>query len=102
LGTVPEASELIEKIIKDELTRELGKSSLETLTIILYKSPIAKPEIDYIRGVNSNYILRNLLVRGLVEKISNPKDQNEWNGQIKDMIDSLPDDTLISIYDCHI
>jgi len=34
--------------------------------------------------------------------VSNPKDQNEWNGQIKDMIDSLPDDTLISIYDCHI
>jgi hypothetical protein len=34
--------------------------------------------------------------------VSNPKDQNEWNGQIKEMIDSLPDDTLISIYDCHI
>lgn len=78
LGTAPEFSETFAKMAREELSRDLGKSSLETLTIILYKNPIAKPEIDYIRGVNSNYILRSLLVRGLVEKIQNPKDQRSF------------------------
>jgi len=68
LGTNPVLSELIAEINKEELNRELGKAGLETLSIILYKGPINKKEIDYIRGVNSSYIIRNLLIRGLVEK----------------------------------
>ena len=51
-ATAPEASTLIEKITKDELTRDLGKAGLEVLSIILYKGPVARREIDYIRGVN--------------------------------------------------
>ncbi len=43
-------------------------SALETLSIIIYRGPITKKEIDYIRGVNSGFILRNLLIRGLIEK----------------------------------
>lgn len=70
LATAPEASELIEAMRKEELSKDLGKAGLETLSIILYKGPISKREIDYIRGVNSSYIIRNLLVRGLVEKES--------------------------------
>lgn len=72
LGTAPEASELIEAILKEELSKDLGRAGLETVSIILYKSPILKTEIDFIRGVNSQFILRNLLVRGLVERIPNP------------------------------
>lgn len=68
LKTNPEASALIEKLSKDELVKELTPSALETLTIILYRSPISKKEIDYIRGVNSGFILRNLLIRGLIQK----------------------------------
>jgi segregation and condensation protein B len=45
---------------------------------VLYKGPITRAEIDYIRGVNSNFILRNLQVRGLVEKIDNPADQRSY------------------------
>ena len=45
----------------------LKKASLETLSIILYKNTASRAEIDYIRGVNSSFILRNLLVRGLIE-----------------------------------
>jgi segregation and condensation protein B len=71
LGTAPEMSEIIEKISKEDLSRDLGKAALETLTIVLYKGPIARSEIDYIRGVNSNFILRSLLSRGLVERIQN-------------------------------
>ena len=74
LGTSPEASFLIEQLAKDELSGDLSKAALETLSIILYKGPISRSEIDYIRGVNSQFILRNLLVRGLIEKIDNPSD----------------------------
>jgi segregation and condensation protein B len=68
LGTHPEASALIEKITKEELSRDLGKAGLETLAVIAYKRSASKREIDHIRGVNSGFILRNLLVRGLVNR----------------------------------
>lgn len=68
LETAPEASEIIQKITKDELNREIGRAGLETLSLVLYHGPISRREIDYVRGVNSAFILRNLLVRGLVEK----------------------------------
>ncbi len=74
LGTSPEASELIETITKEELSKDLGKASLETLSIILYKGPVKRSDIDYIRGVNSTFILRNLLIRGLIEKMPAPHD----------------------------
>lgn len=68
LGTHPDASSLIEKLQKNELSRDLGRAGLETLSIVLYKGPISRREIDYIRGVNSSFILRNLLIRGLIER----------------------------------
>jgi segregation and condensation protein B len=74
LGITSELSSLIESIRKEEITKELTKSSLETLSIVLYKNGVSRSEIDYIRGVNSSFILRNLLVRGLIEKIVDPKD----------------------------
>lgn len=74
LATNSSASELIKKITKEEESLELGKAALETLSIILYKGPIRRSDVDYIRGVNSSFIIRNLLVRGLVEKKTDPKD----------------------------
>lgn len=68
LVTAPELSETIENIIKEERERDLGKAGIETLSIIAYKGPVTKKEIEYIRGVNSQYALRNLLLRGLVER----------------------------------
>lgn len=76
LGTTPETAVIIEKIIKDELDKDLGKAGLETLSIILYQGPIARSEIDYIRGVNSAYILRNMVMRGLIERVNDPKKRN--------------------------
>jgi len=78
LGTAKEFSSLIEKLTKDELSRDLGKAGLETLSIILYQGPITRAEIDYIRGVNSQFIVRNLLIRGLVERVDNPKDARSF------------------------
>jgi segregation and condensation protein B len=74
IGTNKELSSLIEEITKEEISRDLGKAGLETLSIILYQGPISRADIDYIRGVNSQFILRNLLVRGLVERIDNTAD----------------------------
>ncbi|MDB5194076.1 MAG: scpB [Parcubacteria group bacterium] len=67
-GTNPELSSLIEEMQKEELSRDIGRAGLETLSIVLYKGPVSRREIDYIRGVNSGFILRNLLIRGLVER----------------------------------
>lgn len=69
LSTTPEMGPVIEALLKEELTKELGKAGLETLATVLYRGPILRSEINYLRGVNSNYILRNLLIRGLIEKV---------------------------------
>jgi segregation and condensation protein B len=75
LATAPEMKDFIGQIAKDEMSREIGKAGLETLSIILYNGPVSRREIDYIRGVNSTFILRNLCIRGLVEKETDNKDQ---------------------------
>ena len=71
LATAPEAAKHIEALRKEELSGEIGKSTLETLTTILYRAPILKSEIDYIRGVDSYFSLRMLLMRGLIERRKN-------------------------------
>lgn len=68
LATAPSLDALIEGLRRDELKRDIGKAGAETLAIVLYRGPIARAEIDRIRGVNSSFILRNLMVRGLVER----------------------------------
>ncbi|MFA5000955.1 MAG: SMC-Scp complex subunit ScpB [Candidatus Paceibacterota bacterium] len=78
LGTASEASPLIEQITKDELAKDLGKAALETLTLIIYEGPLSRAEIDYVRGVNSSFILRHLLVRGLVEREIDKKDARRF------------------------
>ncbi|MEK7634860.1 MAG: SMC-Scp complex subunit ScpB [Patescibacteria group bacterium] len=75
LATAPDMKDFIEQIAKDEMSREIGKAGLETLSIILYNGPVSRREIDYVRGVNSTFILRNLCIRGLVEKETDTKDQ---------------------------
>lgn len=67
MSTSPDNSEIIRDFIKDETTGELSRPSLETLTIIAYRGPITKAELEQIRGVNCSLILRSLLIRGLVE-----------------------------------
>lgn len=74
LTTAPAMSGLIEGLLKESLERDLGKAGLETLTLILYYGPITRARIDYIRGVNSTFSLRQLMIRGLVERIDNPND----------------------------
>jgi len=65
--SAPENSQIVQEFVHDETTGELSRPSLETLTIIAYRGPISKINLDRIRGVNCSLILRNLLLRGLVE-----------------------------------
>jgi len=65
--TSPEVRATVEKFVKEEVTGELTRASLETLTIIAYRGPVTRPEMEQIRGVNCSQILRNLLIKGLVE-----------------------------------
>jgi segregation and condensation protein B len=65
--TLADNSKLVKDYIKEETTGELSRAALETLTIIAYRGPVSRAEIEQIRGVNCAIILRNLLMRGLVE-----------------------------------
>jgi len=68
LVTAAEMSDVISELRKGELSQDIGKAGAETLAIVLYREPISRGEIDRIRGVNSAFILRNLMTRGLVER----------------------------------
>lgn len=73
LTTKPEFHYLGEKIVKEEFREELTPAALETAAVLAYAGPLPRSLIDYLRGVNSNYILRNLLVRGLVSRFPDPQ-----------------------------
>ena len=78
--TSADNSKLVKDYIKEETTGELTRPALETLTIVAYRGPISRAEIEQIRGVNCAIILRNLLMRGLVEgKEDKKKMQTSYN-----------------------
>lgn len=77
IATSPEHTAFIERVREEELQAHLGKAGLETLTVILYRGPIAKADIDYIRGVNSRATIRTLTTRGLIEGTPNPENKRQ-------------------------
>jgi len=78
LASAPELSELTQSFAKEEMQGELTKPSVETLAIIAYRGPVAKLELERIRGVNCSLILRNLLLRGLVEARRDSKKREDY------------------------
>jgi segregation and condensation protein B len=78
LRTAPQVAGKIEELRKEELSREVGRAGLEVLAAILYRGPLTRAEIDFIRGVNSSQTLRTLLIRGLLRKIENPRDERSF------------------------
>lgn len=73
-----EAAEVIEAVRRDEYSRDIGKAGLEALAAIIYRGPLSRSEIDFIRGVNSSQTLRTLLMRGLVRRVPNPRDERSF------------------------
>jgi len=78
LTTKPEVSSVIENLVKTEVHDSLTPATLETLSLVTYLGPISKSSLEYIRGVNSSFTLRNLLIRGLVERVPHPKKTNAY------------------------
>jgi len=73
LATKPEWRPILEALMKQEFHETLTPATLETLSLVAYLGPVPRVSIDYIRGVNSSFTLRNLLVRGLIERTPAPK-----------------------------
>ena len=78
LVTGNSVSKIVEDFAKEEFSEELTRAGLETLAIVAYKEPIKRSEIDYIRGVNSSFMIRNLLMRGLLERVRDQKDTRSY------------------------
>jgi len=76
LVSAGEHSEILRRFLKSDTSGELSQPSLEALTIIAYRGPVTKLELERIRGVNCSLIIRNLLLRGLIEE-SFDKQKNE-------------------------
>lgn len=69
LTTAPESAAFVERFLGLETSGRLSRAALETLAIILYRQPITRPQIDAIRGVNSDGVLKGLLLKGLVQEV---------------------------------
>lgn len=69
LVTDPESAEAVAKFLNEELRHDISEAALETLSIITYKQPVTRVEIEDIRGVASDQLLRNLLIRGLIQEV---------------------------------
>jgi segregation and condensation protein B len=66
--TAPESSDVVRRLLGLELTGKLSPAALETLAIVAYRQPVTRAQIEAIRGVSSDSVLRTLLNRGLVEE----------------------------------
>ena len=75
MRTSAETSGVVKKLRESELSRDLGKASIETLAVIAYQSGATRGEVDWVRGVNSSASLRTLLIRGLIEGKEDERDR---------------------------
>lgn len=69
LVTAPEAAPHIQRFLGLELSRPLSQAALEALSIVAYQQPVTRAQVEAIRGVNSDSVLRTLVGRGLVEGV---------------------------------
>jgi segregation and condensation protein B len=69
LTTAPEAAPLVERFLGLDATSHLSRAALEALAIIAYQEPATRPQIDAIRGVNSDGVLKSLLSKGLIQEV---------------------------------
>ena len=69
LTTAPELAPLVERFLGLEITSQLSRAALEALAIVAYQQPVTRPQVDAIRGVNSDGVLKSLLSKGLVQEM---------------------------------
>lgn len=80
--TKPEFESINQDLVKEEFREELSPASLETLSIVAYLGPVSRATIDFVRGVNSSFILRGLLMRGLIERQLNSERKNIYDYRV--------------------
>ena len=68
LTTAPELAALIQDFLNLDATTRLSPAALEALSIIAYQQPVTRPQVDAIRGVNSDGVMRSLLSKGLIQE----------------------------------
>lgn len=68
LTSAPQASALVERFLGLEATARLSRAALEALAIIAYRQPVTRPAVDAIRGVNSDGVMRSLLMKGMIQE----------------------------------
>jgi len=78
LSSNPANAPYVEKLFRSEFGEELSRAGLETIAVIAYQGPLTRAEIEYARGVNCSFILRSLLMRGLIERRDNPQDARSY------------------------
>lgn len=84
MASAPDNAKLIQDFLQTEVSGELTPASLETLTIIAYRSPIKKSDLEKIRGINCSLILRNLLIKGLIEeKNTSDNEESEYSPSLE-------------------
>lgn len=105
LATNPENASFIDDLVKSEIQENLSKAALEVLSIVAYRGPISRLDVEAIRGVNCTFTLRSLLMRGLLERVENPKDNRGYLYKVSfeflkklglDNINKLPDFEALS------
>ncbi len=69
LTTAPQAAEAVETFLGLESIQRLSRPAVETLSIIAYQQPVTRPQIEAIRGVNSDGVIKSLLTKGLIEEV---------------------------------
>jgi segregation and condensation protein B len=69
LTTSPEVGEVVERFLGLEITSHLSQAALEALSIVAYQQPVTRPQVDSIRGVNSDGVMKSLLHKGLIQDV---------------------------------
>jgi segregation and condensation protein B len=105
LATNPENAAFVDQLVKSEMQEALSRAALEVISIVAYRGPLTRSEIEAIRGVNSSYTVRSLMLRGLMERIENPNDSRGYLYKISfdflkklgiDSVEKLPDFETLS------
>jgi segregation and condensation protein B len=68
MTTAPETASLVQEFLNLDATSRLSPAALEALSIIAYRQPVTRPQVDAIRGVNSDGVIRSLLNKGLIQE----------------------------------
>lgn len=78
LASSSEVGESVANFLKKNLNEPLSNAALEVLSVIAYRGPVTRAQVEHIRGVNCSFTIRNLAIRGLVERKDNPADNRSY------------------------